>query len=98
MVVNQVESKKDAQKTAERMMSTIEKYLGIESTLLGTVNLDKKISYAVRKQKPFSELFPDRRAALDFEKIARKVSGEKKSAKGVKSYFYKMIGFLKGDS
>lgn len=98
MVVNQVDSQKDAQKTAKRMMSTIEKYLGIESTLLGTVNSDKKIGYAIRQQKPFSELFPERRAALDFEKIARKISGEKKPAKGVKSYFYKMIGFFKGDS
>jgi len=67
-------------------------------TLLGIVSSDNKISAAIRQQKLFSELFPHRDTALDFEKIARKISGEKKSAKGVKSYFYKMIGFLKGNS
>ena len=98
MVINQVNNEKEAKKTAERMISTVKKYLNIELTMLGTVSSDNKISAAIRKQKPFSELFPHRDTALDFEKIARKVSGEKKSAKGVKSYFYKMIGFLKGNS
>lgn len=98
MVVNQVENEKSACKTAERMISTVEKYLDIEASLLGTISLDKKISYAVRKQKPFSELFPKRKTTLDFEKIARKITGEKQSSKGVKGYFYKMLGFLKGNN
>ncbi len=98
VVINQVNNEKEAKKTAKRMISTVRKYLNIELTLLGTVSSDNKISAAVRKQKLFSELFPHRDTTLDFEKIARKISGEKKSAKGVKSYFYKMIGFLKGNS
>ncbi|RCW47672.1 MULTISPECIES: MinD/ParA family protein [unclassified Halanaerobium] len=96
LVLNQVDRKKDAQKTAERMKKTVKKYLNIELDLVGQISHDRNISTAVKKQRPFSEIYAGRSAAEDFEKLAKKISGEEgeKQSKGVKSYFYKMIGFF----
>jgi len=100
LVLNQIDKKKDAQKTAERMKKTVKKYLDIEMELIGQISHDRNISTAVRKQRPFSEIYSGRPAAEDFEKLARKISGEEveKHSKGVKSYFYKMVGFFNSSS
>lgn len=96
LVVNQAENTKEAKKTADRMIKTVKKYLELDLTLVGSIAHDRKISAALRKQKPYAEVFSKRNAAKDFEKIARKITGEKKEKKasGVKSYFYKMVGFF----
>jgi flagellar biosynthesis protein FlhG len=96
LVINQSEDEKDAKKTADRIIKTVKNYLGLNLTLVGSIAHDRKISAALRKQKPYSEIFPNRKAAKDFENIARKITGEEKEqkAKGVKSYFYKMVGFF----
>lgn len=97
LVLNQVENKKKANNTANRIMKTVKKYLELELDLIGSVNYDRKISSAIRKQKLYSELFSKRAAAKDFENIARKITGAEKEqkSKGVKSYFSKMISFFK---
>ncbi|MFN2341269.1 MAG: MinD/ParA family protein [Halanaerobium sp.] len=96
LVINQTEDEKDAQKTAKRIIKTVKNYLDLELTLVGSIAHDRKISAALRKQKPYSEIFPKRKAAGDFENIARKITGEEKEkqAKGVKSYFSKMVSFF----
>jgi flagellar biosynthesis protein FlhG len=96
LVINQTEDEKDAQKTAKRIIKTVKNYLDLELTLVGSIAHDRKISAALRKQKPYSEIFSNRKAAADFENIARKITGEEKEqqAKGVKSYFNKMVGFF----
>lgn len=96
MVINQTEDEKDAQKTAERIIKTVKNYLDLDLTLIGSIAHDRKISAALRKQKPYAEIFSNRKAARDFENLARKITGEEKEkqAKGVKSYFYKMVGFF----
>lgn len=96
LVVNQAENAKEAKKTADRMIKTVKKYLELDLTLVGSIAHDRKISAALRKQKPYAEIFSKRNAAKDFEKIARKITGEQKEKKasGVKSYFYKMVGFF----
>ena len=96
LVVNQAENTKEAKKTADRMIKTVKEYLELDLTLVGSIAHDRKISAALRKQKPYAELFSKRNAAKDFEKIARKITGEQKEKKasGVKSYFYKMVGFF----
>ena len=96
LVINQTEDINDAEKTADRIIKTVKNYLDLDLTLIGSIAHDRKISAALRKQKPYAELFPGREAARDFENIARKITGAEKSqkAKGVKSYFYKMLGFF----
>ena len=96
LVINQAEDEKEAKKTAKRIIKTVKNYLDLDLTLIGSIAYDRKISAALRKQKPYSEIFSKRKAAKDFEKLARKLTGEEKEqqAKGVKSYFYKMVGFF----
>ncbi|ADO76720.1 MinD/ParA family protein [Halanaerobium praevalens] len=96
LVINQSQSKKDTDKTAQRIIKTVKNYLDLDLTLVGSISYDRKISEALRKQKPYSEIFSKRKAAQDFENLTRKISGEEKeqSSKGVKSYFYKMVGFF----
>ncbi|MGM0602301.1 MAG: MinD/ParA family protein [Bacillota bacterium] len=96
LVLNQVDRKKDAEKTAKRMKKTVKKYLDIELDLVGQISHDRNISAAIRKQRPFSEIYSGRTAAEDFENLARIITGEEveKPSKGVKSYFYKMVGFF----
>ncbi|MFW5749591.1 MAG: MinD/ParA family protein [Halanaerobium sp.] len=96
MVINQTEDEKDAQKTANRIIKTVKNYLNLDLTLVGSIAHDRKISEALRRQKPYAELFSNRKAARDFEALARKITGEEKEKKssGVKGYFYKMVGFF----
>lgn len=96
LVINQTEDEKEAKKTASRIIKTVKNYLDLDLTLVGSIAHDRKISAALRKQKPYSEIFSNRKAAKDFEKVARKITGEEKEqeSKGVKSYFYKMVGFF----
>ncbi|MFP4372387.1 MAG: MinD/ParA family protein [Halanaerobium sp.] len=96
LVINQTEDEKEAEKTAARIIKTVKNYLDLDLTLVGSIAHDRKISTALRKQKPYSEIFSNRKAARDFEKVAREITEEVKEqkAKGVKSYFYKMVGFF----
>lgn len=96
LVINQTEDEKDAQKTAKRIIKTVKNYLDLDLTLVGSIAYDRKISAALRRQKPYAEIFSNRKAARDFEDVARKITGEEKEkqARGVKSYFYKMVGFF----
>lgn len=96
LVINQTEDEKDAQKTAKRIIKTVKNYLDLDLTLIGSIAHDRKISAALRKQKPYAEMFSKRKAARDFENIARKITGEEKEkqANGVKSYFSKMVNFF----
>ena len=96
LVINQTEDEKDAQKTAKRIIKTVRNYLDLDLTLIGSIAHDRKISAALRRQKPYAEIFSNRKAARDFENVARKITGEKneEEAKGVKSYFSKMVSFF----
>jgi flagellar biosynthesis protein FlhG len=94
LVLNQSENIKDSEKISSRMIKTVGNYLDIELEMLGTISYDRKISTAVRRQKPYSEVFAGRKAAEDIKKIAYEVAGREKPAAGIKSYFYKMIGFF----
>lgn len=96
LVINQIEDQKNAEKTANRIIKTVKNYLDLDLTLIGSIAHDRKVSSALRKQQPYSEIFSSRLAARDFERITRKITGEEKAekTKGVKSYFYKMVGFF----
>jgi len=94
LVVNQADDQKEAEKISDRMIKTVGKYLDIELERLGLISYDRKISTSVRRQKPFSEVYANREAAKDIEKIAYQVTGQDKPSAGIKSYFYKMIGFF----
>ena len=96
LVINQTEDEQEAQHTAKRIIKTVKNYLDLDLTLVGSIAHDRKISVALRKQKLYAKIFSNRKAARDFEDVARKISGkaEEQRPKGVKSYFYKMVGFF----
>lgn len=98
LLINQIDDKKEAEKMTGRMVKTVAKYLDIDLEILGIIPYDRRMSTAVHKQKIFSELYSDRAAAEEIEKIAYKITGEEKKSPGIKSYFYKMLGFFNKDT
>ncbi len=77
VIVNMVESKKEALFTFERLQMACKKFLQIEISLLGHVRLDKKLQNAVREQKPLFLSNPQSPACCDILAIAKKLIANK---------------------
>ncbi len=99
LIINQVESKKEAKGVTERMGSAIEEYLDMELDVSSYVPHDSFLPKAVRKQKPVMELYPNSRSGKAFSRIARNLLDEasQDSSRGMKGFVYRMLGFFKED-
>ncbi len=73
LVVNQVESRRDANITFQRLQSACRRFLDIEPVFLGSVRYDSHVMEAVRQQKPLVSLYPTCNAARDIFDIAHKL-------------------------
>ncbi len=65
ILVNQVESSQEGKRTFNRLSAVCEKFLQFTPTYLGHIRLDNQVTAAVRKQRPFIELYPNTPASLD---------------------------------
>lgn len=72
IVVNQVESKKEADQTFKRLSEACKTFLGIEIRNLGNIRDDRNVSEAVRRQKALLKIAPSSPAAQDITALARK--------------------------
>lgn len=95
ILINQSEKKSQADKISKRMKKTVARYLELELDVLGIIAYDRNMSKAVHKQELFCEIYKNSDAAKEIERIAYQLTGEKKQRAGIKSYFFKMLGFLK---
>lgn len=71
ILVNQVETLTEAQHTFNRLCTVCERFLRFKPTFLGAVHNDAKVLEAVRRQRPFIELFPQSQAAKDCQSLAK---------------------------
>jgi flagellar biosynthesis protein FlhG len=71
VVVNQVESKAEAERTFTRLSEACKTFLGIEIRNLGHIRDDRNVSEAVRRQKALLKIAPSSPAAQDIVKLGR---------------------------
>lgn len=73
LLVNQVENHAEGKQTFNRLALVCERFLGFKPEYLGPVRSDRQVTEAVRRQKPFSQLYPKSPATEDCMKIAEKL-------------------------
>ena len=95
LVINCVESVKEAEEVRERLSSVCETFLNVELKYLGHILYDKQLVKSVRSQKPVSIMYPNALSSLTFKDISAKlleIEIEKKSS--IQSFVLKLIGRL----
>lgn len=80
VVVNQVESRREATITFQRLQAACKRFLDLDPVFLGAIRQDSHVYEAVRRQIPLLKLFPTCNAARDIFQIARKLSQLRDSA------------------
>ncbi len=83
VVVNQVESRREADITFQRLQAACRRFLDMDPVLLGAIHHDSHVVEAVRRQTPLIKLFPTCNAARDLSDIARAAARLRVSAAGV---------------
>ncbi|MEI7027314.1 MinD/ParA family protein [Paenibacillus sp. y28] len=99
LVVNRVTDLKEGRQTADKISMVARQFLGLELPLLGYIDEDIHVSKAVKKQIPFTVLYPSCAATRAVHGIMERfLSGQLESgeqAGGVKSFLNKMMKLLK---
>mgnify|MGYP006296105139 CR=1 FL=1 len=94
LVVNRVDSQKEADSIIDRFITTARKYLDLDIDLLGTIPNDNLISKSIKKQHPVFKLYPESEVNDYFLQLAGNLIGKELDlpSRGIKSFFYKLIG------
>lgn len=99
LVINRVTDGKEGKQTADKISMVAKQFLQVELPTLGYVPDDTNVTKAVKKQVPFSVLFPDTPAALGIRSVADRFLLSKplveEAPGGVKRFLNRMLGFLK---
>lgn len=74
VLVNQAGDEEEGRLTHQRLHAACEKFLGLDIRFLGEVHHDAQVVEAVRKQVPFTKLFPDAPASQDLQTLAKNVA------------------------
>ncbi len=80
IVVNMASSVREAEKTYKTLLKACENFLKISPPLAGMIRVDKKVKETIRSQTPILIRSPNADAALDVEKIAKKVWNDVQNA------------------
>ena len=83
IVVNRVIDEEEGKKTFEKFNMATEKFLGISTSYLGCVYEDRKLTMAVRNQRPVVIEYPNSMAANSIKNISKNVLGTKEGIKGL---------------
>ena len=71
LVVNRATDAREGEQTAERITSVAQRFLQLEIPVLGYLPDDPLVMQAVKKQVPFTELYPNSKVSVQMQKIAR---------------------------
>lgn len=74
MILNLVESEKEAQQIFQNLSKVAEKFLNLHLQYLGAVPQDKAVMKAVREQHPFIKRAPQGKAALGIYALANRIA------------------------
>ncbi len=83
IVVNRVIEKGEGKKTFQKFNMATEKFLGISTNYLGCVYEDRKVTMAVRSQKPAVIQYPGSIVSESIKNISKSILGTKDNIKGL---------------
>ncbi len=75
LLVNMAQDQADAQHVSETMKLITRQFFNLKIEDLGWVGYDPNVTKAVRRQQPFTLLYPSTRASRDINRIAMKMAG-----------------------
>ncbi len=76
VIVNQAQTVKEAAEAADRLSTTVLKFLGTSVEFLGLIPVDKEVPRCVRNQQPFFLAAPGSPASKAVLELARKLVGD----------------------
>lgn len=92
LIVNMVSGGKEANQTAKKIQTVADSFLQIKVKHLGYVSADPAVGKAVRRQQPFTLLYPKTRATSDINRIAQRVMGDRVTeSRGMDGFFNKLM-------
>jgi len=71
LIINQTQSKREARRTAERIISVSRQFLNIDVQPMGYILRDENVSLAVRKRRPLVLEYPNANATTCIKNISR---------------------------
>jgi len=102
LVVNRVTDRNEGKQTADKIRMVSNQFLQLDIPTLGFIPDDANVSKAVKRQVPFSVLFPETAASRElkelverFERSRPMLTEEEASAGGVRRFLNRMLSFLK---
>ncbi|MCI3919006.1 MinD/ParA family protein [Paenibacillus sp. TRM 82003] len=102
LVVNRVTDRREGKQTADKIRMVSNQFLQIDIPTLGFIPDDANVSKAVKKQVPFSVLFPETAASRElrelvarFKQAAPLTNEEDLATGGVKRFLHRMLSFMK---
>ncbi|HYF80286.1 MAG TPA: MinD/ParA family protein [Symbiobacteriaceae bacterium] len=76
LIVNQVESKAEAEEAASRLRTAMLRFLGASTEYLGAIPVDREVPKCVRNQQPFFLAAPNSAASQAVRSIASRLLGD----------------------
>ena len=81
IVINMATSVSEGEKTYKTLLKACENFLRLSPPLMGLIRQDARVKECIRSQTPILNRTPNAEAAMDFEKIARRVMALVENAK-----------------
>ncbi|HEX2954137.1 MAG TPA: P-loop NTPase [Bacillota bacterium] len=81
LVVNRAETENEGRAVADKFLFTGKRFLNLDISLLGIVPDDPSASRAIKNQKPLVLAYPNSKAALAIQQIARRLMGDQAPTK-----------------
>ena len=88
LVVNEVESRAEAEEAAARLSSAMLRFLGASLEYLGAIPFDREVPRSVRGQKPFYLAAPNCAASLAVRAVAHRLTGDPSQPQAGVSLFF----------
>ncbi len=88
VIVNNAQSPEEAEEAADRLSTTVLRFLGTSIEFLGYVPADQVVPKAVRNQQPFFLAAPSSRASQAVMDLARKLAGDKEDPRSGVGLFF----------
>lgn len=88
LIVNQVESRAEAEEAASRLRTAMLRFLGASTEYLGAIPVDREVPKCVRNQQPFFLAAPNSAASQAVRSIASRLVGDPENPQaGVNLFF-----------
>jgi flagellar biosynthesis protein FlhG len=100
VIVNRSESSEEANDVLNKLVLVADKFLGKRLEPAGYILNDEAVVKAVKRQQPFSILYPKSQAARNIREISERLvqrpeEGEQHRNVGIKGFLSRLVGFIK---